>query len=189
MSADRWGKTMSIFIYEFGTWHGLVASSEGRVRAHFWAEDPAALSERVAGIVDARPTEPPAIEPALHGLLNDYFSGRAVEPACWPVDLEGLSLFDRAVYEAVRRIPRGERATYGDIAARAGSPRAARAVGNALAHNPIPLFVPCHRVRGAGAPGGWSGPPGWKERLLALEGDSVTMRADKTQKTIGVTNK
>ena len=136
------------------------------------------LIERAAGIVDAGPAESLAIESGLHALLNDYFSGRAVEPARWPVGLKGLPPFDQAVYEAVRCIPRGKTATYGEIAARAGFPRAVRAVGNALARNPIPLFVPCHRVRGAGGPGGWSGPPGWKERLLALEGAGTTMRAD-----------
>ena len=181
MPADRRDEAMSILIYEFGIWRGLIASREGRVRAHIWGEDPGALIEQAAVIVDAGPAESPAIEPGLNILLNDYFSGRAVEPAHWPIGQEGLPPFDRAVYEAVRRIPRGETAAYGDIAVRAGSPRAARAVGNALARNQIPLFVPCHRVRGAGGPGGWSGPPGWKERLLAIE-------ARPTRHTIGVTD-
>ncbi len=170
---------MSTLMYEFGVWRGLVTLREGRVRAHIWGEDSGSPIKPVVGIVDADLGEPPLVEVGLRALLNDYFSGRAVEPARWPVDLEGLSSFYRAVYEVVRSIPGGKTATYGDIAAQAGSPRAARAVGNALARNPIPLFVPCHRVRGADGPGGWSGPPGWKERLLVLESAGVTMRADK----------
>lgn len=159
MGAERWGPGVSIRRYEFGSWRGLVVSREELVLAHFWGDDPEVLLGRAA-----KP-----LEPRLHALLNDYFSGRATEPAGWAVGLEGLPQFDRAVYRAVRAVPRGLTATYKEIAVAAGSPRAARAVGNALARNPIPLFVPCHRVRGANGAGGWSGPPGWKDRLLALE--------------------
>ncbi len=172
-------RAMSTIIYEFGAWRGLVTLREGRVRVHVWGEDHRALIDRAAGLVDAGLNESTPAKVGLQALLKDYFSGRTVEPARWPVDLEGLSSFDRAVYEAVRSIPGGKTATYGEIAARAGSPCAARAVGNALARNPIPLFIPCHRVRGANGPGGWSGPPGWKERLLVLEGAGVTMQMNK----------
>lgn len=178
---------MSISRYEFGNWRGIVASHEGRVGAHIWGEDARELDKRVTEIIDTGPVEYHEIEPGLQALLRDYFFGRAVEPALWPVDLKGLPPFNLAVYDEVRRIPRGETATYGEIAALVGSPHAARAVGNALAHNPIPLFVPCHRVRGVGGPGGWSGPVGWKARLMGLEGAGPSMRTDKN--TMGVTNK
>jgi methylated-DNA-[protein]-cysteine S-methyltransferase len=77
------------------------------------------------------------------------------------------------VYEAVRSLPSGQTATYGEIAARLGTPGAARAVGQALGRNPFLLAVPCHRVLGAdGKPGGFSAPGGlaMKARLLELEG-------------------
>ena len=72
-----------------------------------------------------------------------------------PVDLRGLSAFDAAVYQAVRQIGWGERATYGDIAVAVGAPGAARAVGGAMSRCPIFPAVPCHRV--VRAADGWSG--------------------------------
>ena len=80
--------------------------------------------------------------------------------------------FQQRVIAACRRIPWGKTLSYSELALRAGSPNAARAVGNVMAHNRIPLIVPCHRVVGAsGALGGFSSPNGLdtKRRLLALE--------------------
>ena len=65
---------------------------------------------------------------------------------CLPLDLSGLSPFSIAVLEACRRIPRGETRSYSWVASQIGKPRAARAVGQALARNPLPIIVPCHRV-------------------------------------------
>ena len=97
-----------------------------------------------------------------------------------PSDLSGILLdmstlppFHRRVYAAARAIPRGATVTYGALAGSVGAPCAARAVGQALARNPFPLLVPCHRVTGAnGQMGGFSAPGGiaTKLRLLAIEG-------------------
>ncbi|MBO0734413.1 MAG: methylated-DNA--[protein]-cysteine S-methyltransferase [Methylocapsa sp.] len=97
-----------------------------------------------------------------------------------PSDLSGILLdmstlppFHRRVYAAARAIPRGSTVTYGALADSIGAPRAARAVGQALARNPFPLLVPCHRVTGAnGRMGGFSAHGGiaTKLRLLAIEG-------------------
>ena len=104
-------------------------------------------------------------------LLDAWFAGADVQV---PVDLEaaGLSPFARAVLEQVSRIPRGQVRSYADIARALGRPRAARAVGNAVAANPIALLIPCHRVvRADGRLGEYSaGGPAVKERLLRLEG-------------------
>jgi methylated-DNA-[protein]-cysteine S-methyltransferase len=81
----------------------------------------------------------------------------------------GGTAFQQRVWEALRMVPAGKTATYGELAARAGSPRAARAVGQACARNPIPVLIPCHRAVGASGPGGWSGLAGAKEWLLAHE--------------------
>jgi methylated-DNA-[protein]-cysteine S-methyltransferase len=94
-------------------------------------------------------------------------------------DLNSIRLppFSRRVYEVVRTIPAGATLSYGDVAALAGAPGAARAVGNALAKNPFDLAVPCHRVVGSdGRIGGYSGPGGvaTKVRLLASEGLQLT---------------
>jgi methylated-DNA-[protein]-cysteine S-methyltransferase len=89
------------------------------------------------------------------------------------LDFSKCSRFHRRVYEVARRIPMGETWTYGKLAARAGRPKAARAVGQAMARNPFPLIVPCHRVTGAqGWAGGFSahGGVGTKFRLLRIEG-------------------
>lgn len=89
-----------------------------------------------------------------------------------PVDLSGLPGFTRAVLAETRRIPPGATRAYGEVAAALGRPGSARAVGQALARNPVPLLVPCHRVvsrqgrlTGFSAPGGLER----KRRLLELE--------------------
>jgi methylated-DNA-[protein]-cysteine S-methyltransferase len=79
--------------------------------------------------------------------------------------------FRRKVYEAVRRIPRGKVASYGNIADRVGAPGAGRAVGRAMATNPFPLLIPCHRVVHVnGSLGGFGGGLPMKRMLLKIEG-------------------
>lgn len=93
------------------------------------------------------------------------------EPVALPaVDLRGLSAFDVRVYGAVREIPRGETATYGEVAGMVGAPLAARAVGGAMARCPLFPAVPCHRVvRAADGWSGWGGDVALKRRLLRAE--------------------
>ncbi len=78
--------------------------------------------------------------------------------------------FQRAVWEGVSRIPKGETVTYGELAADAGYPGAARAVGQAVGSNPIPVLIPCHRVVASNGIGGFGGDIRIKKRLLAAEG-------------------
>ena len=112
-----------------------------------------------------------------------YFEGENVDFSTDPaVNLDALSPFDRKVLQACRKIRPGETTTYGDLAVRAGHPGVARAVGSALAHNPIPLIIPCHRVlRSDGSLGGFSAPGGLttKQNLLRHEGslDTVISRS------------
>jgi len=87
-----------------------------------------------------------------------------------PWRLEGVSAFRQAVLEATARIPYGQVRTYGQVAAAIGRPAAARAAGQALHHNPLPLLIPCHRVVGAGGGlVGFGSGVEMKQRLLALE--------------------
>jgi methylated-DNA-[protein]-cysteine S-methyltransferase len=89
------------------------------------------------------------------------------------LDMESVPPFHRRVYEVVRTIPSGETMSYGEVAAEAGSPGAARAVGQALRRNPFAIVVPCHRVLAAGGKtGGFSATGGvsTKLRILAIEG-------------------
>ncbi|UCF02043.1 MAG: methylated-DNA--[protein]-cysteine S-methyltransferase [Deltaproteobacteria bacterium] len=106
----------------------------------------------------------PAIE-----LLRRYFSGEP-ERFLYPLDLHG-STFQTRVWSALREIPLGTVATYGEIAGEIGSPRAARAVGQACGRNQVVLFVPCHRVVAAhGKLGGFGGGLNLKKALLRHEG-------------------
>jgi len=112
---------------------------------------------------------------AARAELLEYFAG-ARTAFTVPIDLEGLTAFQKKVLESAIRIPLGRVATYGRLAAEIGSPRGARAVGGALRINPIPIVIPCHRVvAGDGGIGGFTvrGCPDSldiKRKLLALEG-------------------
>jgi methylated-DNA-[protein]-cysteine S-methyltransferase len=101
------------------------------------------------------------------GLLA-YFQGRSSCPDV-PIDLVGIEGFTLRVLDAARAIPPGTTITYGELARRAGSPRACQAAGQVMARNPIPLVIPCHRVVAAAGPGGYAGGPALKARLQALE--------------------
>ena len=103
--------------------------------------------------------------------LREFFAGR-VRRSRVPRDLSCGTGFERAVWETLaREVGPGELVTYGVLAARAGYPGAARAVGAAMGKNRIPIFVPCHRVIAAGArPGGFGFGLAAKHALLACEG-------------------
>jgi len=102
-----------------------------------------------------------------------------------PLDLAAGTPFQRKVWAALRQIPAGQTESYGRLAAALGAPKAARAVGSACGANPIPLFIPCHRVVPAGGGlGGFSGGLHWKRRLLALEAGGGG--SPRTQRSVGV---
>ena len=139
------------------------------IRRHLWGDLSSDLLEQ------AQMAEPQAIFETmpsdLSEALRDYFRGVPADFNSWGININGLSAFSRKVYDAVRGLKWGEKASYSEIARQIGHPKAARAVGSALGKNPIPLFIPCHRVLSRDGEGGWSGPPGWKRRLLKLETD------------------
>lgn len=121
--------------------------------------------------------EPPRWIAAHLEALAAHLDGAIVDHAAVRLDERGLSPFRVAVHRAARTLRPGETATYGELACLAGHPGAARAVGRAMATNPFPLVVPCHRILAAGgALGGFSMPGGLetKRRLLALEARPVT---------------
>lgn len=100
--------------------------------------------------------------------LDEYFQGkRGVFDL--PLKPEGTQ-FRRSVWAALLKIPAGKTVSYGDIARAIGKPNASRAVGSANHNNPLPVFIPCHRVIGSGgALVGYGGGLDLKEKLLALE--------------------
>lgn len=150
----------------------LVASRDGTVVASFLpgrsrAALLRALRERFPEAVEA-----PETEVAGAAALRRWLEGDPSGLAAVPVDLAGATTFSGRVYRALRAVPPGATVSYGDLARRAGSPGAARAVGRAMATNPLAPFVPCHRVVGArGALTGFTAPGGvtLKGRLLAAE--------------------
>jgi len=151
-----------------------LAWSGGRVLAVQLPERSAAaavarLNKRFAGAKRASP--PPAMRAAIRAIVR-LLSGGPDTLADIPLDLSGCTPFRRRVYEIARTIPAGTTWTYGTLAERAGRPGAARAVGQAMASNPFPLIVPCHRVTGSsGWAGGFSahGGVGTKFRLQRIE--------------------
>lgn len=114
--------------------------------------------------------------------LRGYLGGDPDAFRALALDLDDATDFQRAIYDALRRVPPGETTTYGALAAAADRPGAARAVGAAMARNPVPLAVPCHRVVGStGALMGYSiAGPGrghdlaLKRRLLEMENGQVS---------------
>jgi len=104
--------------------------------------------------------------------VQEYLAG---ERAAFdlPVDLSSMTAFQRRVLAAACRVPRGQVTTYAQLARRIGRPKAARAVGQALGSNPVPIVIPCHRIIGSdGSLHGYSGGGGIKTKavLLQLEG-------------------
>jgi len=139
----------------------LPEARDTQVRAH--------LSRRLPAAVPRSP--PPPIARVIEW-LGALLRGEPAELARIELDLAGVPAFHRRVYAAARAIPIGATCTYGELARSLGAPGAARAVGQALARNPVPLIVPCHRVLGAnGRAGGFSASGGaaTKLRLLAIE--------------------
>jgi methylated-DNA-[protein]-cysteine S-methyltransferase len=110
--------------------------------------------------------------PEARRWVTDWFQGRRVKASLM---LEGTP-FLRRIYEVVRRIPRGKTLSYGEVAEAAGRPGAARAVGNAMARNPICLFIPCHRVLASNGIGGWGGEGGVEQKKLLLRLEGVECR-------------
>ena len=150
----------------------LVATTpRGVVRIgflHTESEDEvvAQLAERLSPQV----LEAPARVDDARRQLDEYFAGKRTRFEL-PTDRVLIRGFARAVLSRTSEIPYGSYLTYGEVAAEAGNPRAHRAAGSALARNPIPIVIPCHRVlRSGGVVGNYGGGPEMKARLLQMEG-------------------
>jgi methylated-DNA-[protein]-cysteine S-methyltransferase len=110
--------------------------------------------------------------------LREYFDGKR-QTFDVPLDPQGTD-FQKTVWLALREIPFGQTASYGQIARRIGMPTASRAVGAANGRNPIPIIVPCHRVIGAnGSLTGFGGGLANKSLLLSLEGVTIAQEAEQ----------
>jgi methylated-DNA-[protein]-cysteine S-methyltransferase len=161
----------SVFTTKWG-WFGLLAGENGLVRTCLPMNSKSAAQDiLLAGIEGAKTDKKRLLE--IENAVVTYYEGHKVDFSSIDVDLEAFTPFQQKVLLELRNIKHGQSITYGDLAAMAGSPKAARAIGACMAKNPIPLIIPCHRVMGAtGALTGFSAPGGTetKRRMLQLEG-------------------
>lgn len=154
-----------------GTLH-VATGEDGRVRRVSFRGSQESFVDSLLGY-GWLPLPDRAANDVLRRQLDEYFEGRR-RAFDLEVDLSSVSPFTRLVLESTARVPLGEWSTYSGIAAAIGKPAAARAVGNALGANPIPIVVPCHRVLAAGGKiGGYGGSTRdlpIKRQLLSIEG-------------------
>jgi methylated-DNA-[protein]-cysteine S-methyltransferase len=149
----------------------VAATRRGLVRLAFPEEILDHVLEELADTVSPRVLEDPSSLDEVRRQLDEYFEEKR-RRFDLGVDLRLIGAgFSRRVLDATARIPYGSVSTYRDMASKAGSPRAARAAGNALHDNPVPIVVPCHRVvPSSGGIGRYGGNEWRKEFLLGLEG-------------------
>jgi methylated-DNA-[protein]-cysteine S-methyltransferase len=146
----------------------IASTARGLVRvAYEGGRDPV---DDLAARISPRIVEAPEFLDPIRRELDEYFAGRRVHFDA-PLDWALIGGFNRRVLHATADVPYGHTASYRDVATKAGSPAAVRAAGNALARNPIPIVIPCHRIlRTGGALGGYGGGAARKQQLLELEG-------------------
>ena len=156
-------------------WLALLGGQEGLRRLSLQPTP----QEALAGLGDALPTaaESAGAFTAVLAACDDYFAGDATALARIPLDLGPAPPFYGAAWAACRTIPPGETRSYQWLAQAAGNPRASRAAGQAMARNPIPLAIPCHRVIGSGGGlhGYGAGGLEVKARLLEMERRQAAM--------------
>jgi methylated-DNA-[protein]-cysteine S-methyltransferase len=153
-------------------WIGVALTGRGIAFATVFH---ASREEALAALQEARPKASlldAGSLSELEELLHRYARGEPVSFEGLVFDLSACTPFQQAVLRTTQAIPPGQTRTYADVARAIGRPRAARAVGQALSRNPVPLMIPCHRVVGSdGGLRGYGGVGGvaTKQRLLALE--------------------
>ncbi len=162
--------TYDVFETRIG-WVAVVGSAEGVSRTSLPEPSREQALGAVASAIDGAVLNPDALAP-VRDLIVRYCAGERIDLSSVNVDLKGASTFFTKAWQACKSIPAGETRTYAWLAESAGSPAAARGAGQAMARNPVPLLVPCHRVVGSdGGLHGFGGTVGLplKQRLLAME--------------------
>ena len=163
-------------VFETAAGFCAIAWSEaGIVRFHLPSSTAEATESSLRRrLATAEVATPPAEVMAVVAAAKRYFAGEQVDFSNVSLDLGAQDEFFMKIYAAARRIGWGQTTTYGSLARELGAgPEAAREVGQAMARNPVPLIIPCHRVLAAGGKiGGFSAPGGStaKQRMLEMEG-------------------
>lgn len=158
---------------------GLAFTSHGLAAVVLPSQTEAATERALSRIATARQLEegkperskdPPEWVKAAMVSITELLAGGPAELSAIPLDTRKLTPFSVRVHEAARAIPRGECKSYGELAREVGAPRAARAVGRAMATNPWPIVVPCHRVVSSqGELHGFSAPGGVRTKAAMLQ--------------------
>jgi methylated-DNA-[protein]-cysteine S-methyltransferase len=147
----------------------LAATEQGLVRVAYPSEDHDAVLDKLGRLVSPRILRAPRRLDGVAGQLEQYFAGRRTIFEV-PLDLRLSTGFRRMVLSHLSEIGYGQTASYAQMAAAAGNPKAVRAAGTACATNPLPVVLPCHRViRSDGSVGQYVGGPEAKRALLRLE--------------------
>ena len=162
---------MTLFLDEIETPLGPVAlASDGMALRALWFETAAGLAASLSRRLDPQALREASDPQGFSARVRAYFAGELGALGDLPAAPDGTA-FQRRVWAELRRIGPGQTRSYGELAARLGLPRAARAVGLANGRNPVALVVPCHRVIGAdGSLTGYAGGVDRKRWLLAHEG-------------------
>ncbi len=152
-------------------WVGIAWSEQGLVALTLPKPTEAEALSQLPASSESTPEAAPGLDlDVLTDKLRRYFEGEVVT-FDEPLDPTIGTAFQQRVWTLTRAIPRGETRTYGHVARKAGSPGAARAVGQSMARNPWPIIVPCHRVLGSdGSLTGFGGGLNMKRRMLEMEG-------------------
>jgi len=150
-------------------WTGVVGSPNGLKKVILPLKSKEAVLGRITSYGCEAENQDLAYSNELCDRLRRYFGGESVDFAD-KLDLSGTTRFQQNVWLTVHNIPRGGTRSYGWVAKQLGLPKAARAVGQALGRNPVPIVIPCHRVIGSdGKLGGFGGGVEIKKYLLQLE--------------------
>lgn len=167
-------ENFSLFETAFGV--GIVLASESGICRVLLPDTSAVQSN---GNVAASSPVPSRLTELAAEKLTSYFKGELQTFDDIPVDLGKLSGFRARILRLVRTIPYGEARSYGEVAAMAGLPGAARAIGGAMAANPAPIIIPCHRVvAGNGKLTGYSAPGGVYLKKILLQMEHVEFKGE-----------
>lgn len=165
-----------VSLFETGLGMGAVVASESGVRRVYLPHDSAPqlfIRDGLNNLPSSKLTE------QVSGMLMQYFKGVPQQFDIIPVDLDLTGIFRRHVLGFIRSIPYGMVKSYGEVACLAGSPGAARAVGGAMASNPAPVIIPCHRVISAsGRLTGFTAPGGLEMKKILLKMEGVEFKGE-----------
>ena len=163
-------------LYETGLGIGAVVATEKGVST---VQLPHAGSETFINQLKQKVGESSQLTEQVALRLKSYFKGEPQAFDMIPVDLSTLTEFRARILQLIRAIPYGEIRSYGDVAAMAGVPRAARAIGGVMAANPLPVIIPCHRIVAAnGRLTGYSAPGGLDMKRILLRMERVEFKGE-----------